>query len=60
MKSQVNQGYEEIMLAMSAMSIGGSVMAMKALCIGIVDSVYRLSIEDYGSVSCVGIGVRRF
>ena len=44
---------------MSAVSIGGSVRAMKALCIGIVDSVCRVTIEDYESVSSVGIEVRQ-
>ena len=47
------------MSAMSAVSIGGSVRAMKSWCIGIVDSVCTMTIEDYESVVSVGIGVRQ-
>ena len=39
MKGGVTQGYEGIVSAKSAVSIGGSVRAMKSWCIGIVDSV---------------------
>ena len=47
------------MSAMSAVSIGGSVRAMKAWFICIFDSVCRMTIEDYESVVSVGIGVRQ-